>query len=125
MRDCKRGLQSRGSVALWVMALHVVFCTFPDKEVAQRIARTLVEEGLAACVNLVPGVQSIYRWEGKVESAEEVLGVMKTTDLAYAKLESRIKELHPYEVPEIVAVPVERVEEKYAAWVTEMTAQGL
>jgi periplasmic divalent cation tolerance protein len=103
------------------MSLNVVFCTFPDKDVAQRIARGLVEAQLVACVNLVPGVQSIYRWEGKVESAEEVLGVMKTTTEAYAALEARIRELHPYEVPEIVAVPVELVEAKYAKWVGEMT----
>src|SRR5262245_7969066 len=102
------------------MALHVVFCTFPDKETAQGIARTLVEEGLVGCVNLVPGVQSIYRWEGKVESAEEMLGVMKTASEAYAALESRIKELHPYEVPEILAVPVEKVEGRYEAWVEEI-----
>jgi periplasmic divalent cation tolerance protein len=103
------------------MALLVVLCTFPDKEAAQRIAHALVEEGLAACVNLVPGVQSIYRWEGKVESAEEVLAVMKTTAEAYPRLEAKIKELHPYDVPEILAVPVEKVEGKYAAWVREMT----
>jgi periplasmic divalent cation tolerance protein len=103
------------------MALLVVFCTFPDKEAAQRIALALVEERLVACVNVLPGVRSVYRWEGRVETAEEVLAVMKTTEEAYAGLEARIKELHPYEVPEIVAVPVGKVEARYAGWVGEMT----
>jgi periplasmic divalent cation tolerance protein len=103
------------------MPLLVVFSTFPDSDTAQRIAHALVEAQLVACVNLVPGVRSIYRWEGNVESAEEVLGVMKTTGEAFAALEAKIRELHPYEVPEIVAMPVERVEAKYAQWVGEMT----
>jgi periplasmic divalent cation tolerance protein len=103
------------------MPLLVVLCTFPDRETAQRIAHTLVESGLAACVNLLPGAQSIYRWEGKVESADEVLGIMKTTQEAYPKLEARVKELHPYDVPEIVALPLEKAEPAYAKWVTEMT----
>ena len=103
------------------MSLLVVLCTFPDRETAQRIATALVDQRLAACVNLVPGVQSIYRWQGKVESAEEVLAVMKTTVEVYPQLEAKLKELHPYDVPEIVALPVERVQEGYAKWVEEMT----
>jgi periplasmic divalent cation tolerance protein len=105
------------------MSLLVVLCTFPEHDSARRIATALVESHLVACVNLLPGVQSIYRWEGKVESAEEVLGVMKTTAEAYAGLEAKIKELHPYDVPEIVAVPAERVEVQYAKWVGEMTGK--
>jgi periplasmic divalent cation tolerance protein len=103
------------------MALLVVLCTFPDKDTAERIARALVEAGLVACVNVLPGVQSIYRWEGKVESAEEVLAMMKTTEEAYPRIEARLKELHPYEVPEIIALPVERAGAAYAKWVKEMT----
>lgn len=101
------------------MSLFLILSTFPDRETSQRIAATLVEERLAACVNLVPGVQSIYRWQGKVESAEEVLAVMKTTAELYSPLEARIRELHPYEVPEIMALPVERALEAYAKWVAE------
>jgi periplasmic divalent cation tolerance protein len=107
------------------MSLLVVLCTFPDKDTAQRIGRMLVEEGLAACVNVLPGVQSIYRWEGKVESAEEVLAVVKTTDRAHGSLETRLKELHPYDVPEIIALPVEKAEEAYARWVHESTDSPL
>jgi periplasmic divalent cation tolerance protein len=103
------------------MPLLVVLCTFPDQETAQRVAHTLVESGLAACVNLLPGAQSLYRWEGKVESAEEVLAVMKTTEEAYPLLESRLTELHPYDVPEIIALPVEKAQENYAKWVIKMT----
>lgn len=103
------------------MALLMVYCTFPDPETAQRVARALVEERLAACVNVLPGVQSVYRWEGKVDTAAETLAVMKTTGEAYDRLETRIRELHPYEVPEIVAVPAEKAEAAYAKWVGEMT----
>ena len=106
------------------MSLLVVLCTFPDKDTAQRIGRMLVEEGLAACVNVLPGVQSIYRWEGKMESAEEVLTLVKTTKGTYPRLETRLKELHPYDVPEIIALPVERGEAAYARWVGEMTAES-
>jgi periplasmic divalent cation tolerance protein len=104
------------------MALHIVFCTFPDQETAQRIAQTLVEEGLAACVNVIPGVQSIYRWEGKIESAGEHLALMKTTEEAYPRLEARLKELHPYEVPEIIALPVAAAAGRYGAWVEAAVA---
>lgn len=103
------------------MSLLVVFCTFPDQDTARRVAAALVEARLAACVNLVPGVQSIYRWQGKVESAQEVLAVMKTTDEVYPRLEAKLRELHSYDVPEIIAVPVERAEAAYAKWVMEMT----
>ena len=103
------------------MALLVVFSTFPDADSARRTATALVEENLVACVNLLPGVQSVYRWEGRIETAGEVLAVMKTMEEAYAKLEARIRELHPYEVPEIVAVAAEQVEERYGKWVGEMT----
>ena len=121
MPDCKQRLQRAHFVPLCFMSLRLVFSTFPDKDTAQRIATALVEQRLAACVNLVPGVQSIYRWQGKMESADEVLAVMKTTVEMYPQLEARLKELHPYEVPEILALPVERALEAYAVWVGEMT----
>ncbi len=99
----------------------VVFCTFPDRDAATRIAQALVKSRLTACVNLLPGVESIYQWKGEMESSNEVLGLIKTTVAMYPTLEARLKELHPYDVPEIVAVPASRVHPAYAQWVREMT----
>jgi periplasmic divalent cation tolerance protein len=95
----------------------VVLCTFPDVERAREIAAVLVERRLAACVNLLPGVESIYLWEGKVERAGEVLAVIKTT--RYPELEAALKELHPYEVPEILALPVTAGLAGYLKWLGE------
>lgn len=95
----------------------MVFCTFPDAEKARQIGTVLVEKQLAACVNLLPGVESIYRWEGKIETAAEVLAIFKTSAEAYARFRETLAELHPYDVPEIVAVKPEDVAESYAAWV--------
>jgi len=81
-----------------------VFSTYPDAETARSIAHTLVKEQLAACANIIPGVESIYRWKGAIETSGEVLAILKTTEERYPELEARIKELHPYEVPEVVAV---------------------
>lgn len=95
----------------------LVFCTLPDEETAARIVRTLVEEKLAACGNIIPGVRSIYAWEGRMEEAAEVLVVCKTTGPAYAKLEKRLLKLHPYETPEILALEAGAAARAYAAWV--------
>jgi periplasmic divalent cation tolerance protein len=95
----------------------VILCTFPSLEQARQIGTVLVERQLAACVNLLPGVESIYRWQGKVESAGEVLAVFKTTAAAFPAFEKALTELHPYEVPEIVAVQPTAVAEAYTAWV--------
>lgn len=76
----------------------------------------IIESQLAACVNLCPGVESIYRWQGKVETSAEVLAVFKTNTSVYPALEKRLRELHPYEVPEIVALPADEVSEGYANW---------
>ena len=95
----------------------VVLCTFPDPEQARQIGTALVERQLAACVNLLPAVESIYRWQGKVESATETLAVIKTTAAAYAELETLLAGLHPYEVPEIMALVPEKIAEPYRAWV--------
>jgi periplasmic divalent cation tolerance protein len=73
-------------------------------------------------VNLIPAVESIYRWEGKVETAAEVLAIFKTTSEAWPRFESRLRELHPYDVPEIVALKPEQVAESYARWVTQSLA---
>ncbi|WP_367874925.1 divalent-cation tolerance protein CutA [Luteolibacter sp. Populi] len=92
----------------------VILCTFPDIEQARQIGAALVERQVAACVNLLPGVESIYRWEGKVEQAGEILAFIKTT--RYAELEAAIHELHPYEVPEILALSVINGSPEYLAW---------
>lgn len=102
--------------------LHVVLATAPDAETAKRIARTLVEERLVACVNVVSNVTSIYRWQGKLEEANELLLVMKTVSERLPALVARTKELHPYKVPEVLALPVEAALPAYAEWVVDETA---
>jgi len=97
----------------------VVYCTFPDVETARRIGRQLIEEKLAACVSLVPGVESIYRWQGAIETSAEVLALMKTTTWKYQMLENKIRELHPYEVPEIVSVRVDGGSAPYLNWIEQ------
>jgi periplasmic divalent cation tolerance protein len=97
----------------------VVFTTFPDQETARRIVRTLVDERLIACGNLVPGVESIYRWKGDVETANEVFAVLKTEQARYVGLEGRLKELHPYEVPECIMLRVRDGLPDYLRWLTE------
>jgi periplasmic divalent cation tolerance protein len=98
--------------------LRVVLVTAPPRS-ARALAKRLVEKRLAACVNLIPGVRSIYRWEGRVEESRETLLVLKTTAGALKELESAVKELHPYDVPEFVVLPVERASEAYANWVRD------
>ncbi len=97
--------------------LLLVLVTFPDADKARQIGTIMVESQLAACVNLVPGVESLYRWEGKVETSQEVLAIFKTTPGAWPVFEQRLRALHPYEVPEIVALAPEKVSEAYAEWV--------
>ena len=94
----------------------MVVCNMPDADVASRIARQLVEEQLAACVNCLPPVASVYRWQGKVETATEVPLLIKTTEDAYPALETLLLALHPYDVPEIIALPVVAGLPAYLAW---------
>ncbi len=97
----------------------VVLCTCADRGEAARIAQALVGAHLAACVNILPGITSIYRWQGKVEEAEEVLLFAKTTLERFPGLRDRITELHSYETPEIIAVPIAEGSEKYLRWLGE------
>lgn len=99
----------------------IVFCTCPDEAVAKRIARALVEERLAACVNRLTGLHSTYSWEGAVQDEPEVLLVVKTTGARYEALELRIRALHPYELPEIIALPVIGGSPSYLDWVARQT----
>ena len=96
--------------------IRLVLCTFPDAAVARQIGTVLVEKQLAACVNLINGVESIYRWQDKVESAAEVLAVFKTSAEVFPDFERVLADLHPYDVPEIVAIKPVAVAESYAAW---------
>ena len=99
----------------------VVLVTTPSPERAAEIARALVEERLAACGNVVPGVRSIYRWEGKVHDDAEALLVLKTTRGRLEALRERVLALHPYEVPEVIALPIEAGNARYLAWITAET----
>jgi periplasmic divalent cation tolerance protein len=99
------------------MNLLLVFVTFPDAVQARQIGTILIESQLAACVNLVPSIESIYRWQGVIETSQEVLAIFKTTPAAWPAFEAKLKELHPYEVPEIVALPAGGGSEAYLAWV--------
>jgi periplasmic divalent cation tolerance protein len=98
-----------------------VFCTVPDPQTAQRIAQAVVHEGLAACVNLLPGVTSVYRWQGELQESVELLLIIKTRRERYEVLEARIKELHPYEVPEIIAHKIEVGLGSYLEWIAQST----
>ena len=97
----------------------VVFTTFPDQETARRIVRALVEEHLIACGNLVPGVESIYRWKGEIETSGETLAILKTEIGQYSAMEQRLRNLHPYEVPECIMLRVRDGSPDYLRWITE------
>jgi periplasmic divalent cation tolerance protein len=105
-------------------AVVVLLATFPDDAVADRIARILVEEARVACVNVLPPVRSIYRWQGKVETASEVLVMMKTRRSNVDDVAARLKELHPYEVPELIALPVVAGLPAYLQWVMTETSHA-
>jgi periplasmic divalent cation tolerance protein len=103
----------------------VVLTNCPDDAVADRIARTLVEQGLAACVNRLAPAESVYRWRGAVERATETPLVIKTTRERYTTVEQAIRALHPYEVPEIVAFDIVAGFTPYLRWITEETQPPL
>lgn len=100
----------------------ILLSTFPDIAVARTAVRTLVEERLVACGNIMPGVESIYRWQGAVETSAEVMVIFKTTADSAEAAQARLRELHPYEVPEILRLPVDGGWPPYLDWVREQTA---
>jgi len=103
------------------MSEHImVMVTAPKKE-APGLARALVEERLVACVNLVPGLRSVYWWKGKIEDEPEVLCIMKTRSALFEALRNRVTALHSYEVPEIIALPILAGHEPYLDWIAENT----
>lgn len=99
------------------MEVIMVLCNVPDAALAQQIAEALVGEQLAACVNIMAPCRSVYRWQGKLENASEVPLQIKTTAAAYPALQARLLQLHPYEVPEIVALPLAAGLPAYLTWV--------
>lgn len=105
------------------MPVHLVFCSCPDPDTAQRLATTLVQARLAACVSVLPAMRSVYRWQGAVEQAEEVLLLAKTTAGRLPALTERLRELHPYELPEIVAVEAAAGLPAYLDWVADATRE--
>lgn len=100
----------------------LLLCTVPDEQVGATLARALVGEGLAACVNVVPGLRSIYRWKGEVCDDPELLLVIKTVRGRMEALSQRVEALHPYDTPELIAIPVQAGLEAYVGWVREETA---
>ena len=103
----------------------IVLSTAPDGPTARRLAKLLVRERLAACVNVVGGVQSVYRWKGAVKSAREYLLIAKTTRSRFAALRTRLVAAHPYEVPEIIALPLAGGLANYLSWISENTTPSL
>lgn len=99
----------------------LIFCSCPDQKEAERIAGHLVDERLAACVSISAPMTSIYTWQGTQERAEEIVLMIKSTQQRYSELEKRIVTLHPYELPEIIAVPVEQGLPGYLNWVNQCT----
>ncbi|GAB4168134.1 MAG: divalent-cation tolerance protein CutA [Rhodocyclaceae bacterium] len=107
------------------MPLLLVLTTLPDREIAEGIARSLIEARLAACVSILAPCQSVYRWEGRIEAAAEVPVLIKTTAERYPALERAICDQHPYELPEILAVAVEKGLPAYLEWVAAETARPM
>ena len=102
----------------------IVYVTAGSPAEADRVARALVEERLAACVSRIGPIQSVYRWEGKLEQSEEQLLIIKTPKKFFAALEKRVRELHSYAVPEIVALPIVDGSQDYLRWLGEQTTGG-
>src|SRR5438105_1329373 len=97
----------------------LVLSTCPNARVAKRIATALVKEELAACVNLLPVLQSVYRWRGKVASAKEILMVIKIRARDYARVEARVRQLHPYDLPEVISLSIASGYSRYLAWLED------
>jgi periplasmic divalent cation tolerance protein len=97
----------------------VVLCTCPDEAVARRLAGCLVENRLAACVNILPEIRSIYRWQGELQEDGEAMMVIKATRDGYAALEARLLEEHPYDVPEVISLPLEGGSRDYLEWIAK------
>ncbi len=95
----------------------IILCSCPDQKTAGHIAEHMIKHRLAACVNIVPGITSVYQWQGKLESAQEHLLIIKSHSDKYQAIETKIKQIHPYELPEIIAVPIEHGLPEYLQWI--------
>lgn len=95
----------------------LILCTCPDQKVAAKLASLLVEQHYAACVNIVPGLTSVYRWQGKVETDSEYLLLIKSRADCYSAVEGIVQEHHPYELPEVIAVPIDKGLAGYLQWI--------
>lgn len=102
----------------------IALVTAPDAQTAEALGRTVVDEGLAACANVVPGITSVYRWQGELRRDPEALIVLKTTDERAGELTRRVVALHPYDVPEVLVVEVTGGHAPYLGWVREETRSG-
>ena len=107
------------------MSIVSVYAVFANAEEAERIGRTVVEERLAACINILPPIRSIYRWKGKIESAEEVAAILKTHHWRADSLIERIARLHSYDTPCIVSWPIDKILGGYADWVEDSVIRDL
>ena len=96
----------------------LILCTCPDKNTAKQLAHLLVSKKLAACVNILPGITSVYSWEGKIESEQEHLLMIKSSKASYSSIEMTLFKHHPYELPEIIALPIERGLPEYLDWIS-------
>ncbi len=101
--------------------VRIVFCTIDSADAARKLARSLVQDRLAACVNIIENVTSVYKWEGRIEEDAELLLVIKTQDSRLQELMDRISEIHPYDVPEILSWPVQKGSRAYLDWVVAET----
>jgi periplasmic divalent cation tolerance protein len=102
-----------------------VYTTYPSIVEAEAAGRALVERRLAACVNILPGMVSLYRWEGKVERGDEVVMIVKTRASLAPDVEAAVKDMHSYTTPAILVIPLERVEKTYLGWIMAETAAGV
>ncbi len=101
----------------------LVYCTVPNADEAKSISRLLIRKKLAACCNVIPGIISIYRWEGEVQEENEVLLLIKTSLKKYDQVEKEIKMIHSYSIPEIIATPVVQASQAYLDWIIQMTGE--
>ncbi len=99
--------------------IRLVYVTTPDRAIARAIAQDVVVSGLAACANILPGMESVYRWQGKVERADETVLILKCVAAGFDALAARVRSLHPYEVPCIIALPVTEGTPDYLAWLVQ------
>jgi len=102
----------------------VVYINVPSREVGQEIANVLIEGKLAACVNIVPGISSIYQWQGDIEHEDELLLIAKTRAVLFDRLASTVKRIHPYDVPEVIALPIIAGSNEYLAWLDMETVSA-